>query len=72
MKKSELRELGPGELVTRLNDTQEALQNLKFQKALQQLENPLQIRFLRREIAQLKTVLREQELGLRPVPEEEA
>lgn len=72
MKKSELRELRPGELETRLNDTQEALQNLKFQKALQQLENSLQIRLLRREIAQLKTVLREQELGLRPVLEEEA
>ena len=53
------------ELETRLNDNMDALQNLRFQKALQQIENPLQIRILKREIAQVKTVLRELELGIR-------
>jgi len=53
------------ELETKLNDTMDALQNLRFQKALQQIENPLQIRVLKREIAQVKTVLRELDLGIR-------
>ncbi len=53
------------ELETKLNDNMDALQNLRFQKALQQIENPLQLRVLKREIAQVKTVLRELELGLR-------
>ena len=53
------------ELETKLNDSMDALQNLRFQKALQQIENPLQIRVLKREIAQVKTVLRELELGIR-------
>jgi large subunit ribosomal protein L29 len=65
MKKSELNELGVSELETRLKDNLEALQNLRFQKALQQLENPIQIRHIKKEIAQLKTVLKEYELGLR-------
>ena len=53
------------ELETKLNDDLDALQNLRFQKALQQIENPLQLRGLRREIAQVKTVLREIELKIR-------
>ena len=53
------------ELETKLNDDLDALQNLRFQKALQQIENPLQLRELRREIAQVKTVLREIELKIR-------
>ncbi len=65
MKISELSELQITELETKLQDNMDALQNLRFQKALQQLSNPQQIRFLRREIAQIKTVLREYELGIR-------
>ena len=53
------------ELETKLNDNMDALQNLRFQKALQQIENPLQIRVFKREIAQVKTILRELELGIR-------
>ena len=40
-------------------------QNLRFQKALQQLENPIKINHLKKEIAQLKTIKREFDLGLR-------
>lgn len=65
MKRSELNEMTPSELNVKLHDNQEALQNIRFQKSLQQLENPLQIRHLRREIAQIKTVLREFESGKR-------
>ncbi|MBL7135766.1 MAG: 50S ribosomal protein L29 [Candidatus Marinimicrobia bacterium] len=65
MKQSQLRELSIGELETKLQDNIAALENLRFQKALQQLENPLKIRKVRREIAQIKTVLHEYELGLK-------
>jgi len=65
MKISELSELKITELEIKLQDNKDALQNLRFQKALQQLSDPQQIRFLRKEIAQIKTVLREYELGIR-------
>ncbi len=65
MNRTELNEMNREELEIKLQDDKEALQNLRFQKALQQLENPLQIRYLRREIAQIKTRLREFELGIR-------
>jgi large subunit ribosomal protein L29 len=65
MKTSELRDLQKPELETKLQDNLDALQNLRFQKALQQLADPQQVRVLRREIAQIKTVLREFELGIR-------
>ncbi|MCD6440308.1 MAG: 50S ribosomal protein L29 [Candidatus Marinimicrobia bacterium] len=63
MKKSQLRELSVVELEAKLQDNIAALENLNFQKALQQLENPLKIRNVRREIAQIKTVLREFEIS---------
>ena len=65
MKKSELNEMNQAELENKLQDNLAALQNLRFQKSLQQLENPLGIKVLRRENAQIKTVLREFDLGLR-------
>ena len=65
MKNSQLNEMTKMELETKLADNMDALQNLRFQKALQQIENPLQIRVLKREIAQVKTVLRELELEIR-------
>ena len=65
MKKSDLNKLNAEELNTKLIDNQEALVNLRFQKALQQLDHPQQIRLVRKEIAQLKTAIREFELGKR-------
>ena len=65
MKISELIEMQKPELEVKLQDNLDALQNLRFQKALQQLSDPQQIRYLRREVAQIKTVLREYELGIR-------
>ncbi|HDP67366.1 MAG TPA: 50S ribosomal protein L29 [Candidatus Marinimicrobia bacterium] len=64
MKRSELREMSSTELEARLQDNISALENLRFQKALQQLENPLKIKQVRREIAQIKTVLHEMKLGI--------
>lgn len=57
--------MNQAELENRLQDNLDALQNLRFQKSLQQLENPLGIKVLRKENAQIKTVLREFDLGLR-------
>ena len=65
MRKSKLNKLNQDELVTKLKDNQEALVNLRFQKALQQLGHPQQIRLIRKEIAQVRTVLREFDLGKR-------
>ena len=65
MRKSELNKLSTDELNTKLRDNQEALVNLRFQKALQQLDQPQQIRLIKREIAQVKTAIREIELGKR-------
>ena len=65
MKAYQLKEMNESELKTRLEDSLEAIQNLKFQKALQQLEDGSSISKLRKEIAQIKTVLKEFDLGIR-------
>ena len=65
MKTAQLREMNEMELKIKLNENMEALQNLKFQQALQQLENGSTISKTRKEIAQIKTVLNEYKLGLR-------
>jgi len=65
MKRKELNDLILTDIETKLSDNEEALQNLRFQKALQQLEDPIRINHLKKEIAQLKTVKREFDLGIR-------
>jgi len=65
VKKHQIKELSIDELKTKLSDNLEALENLRFQKAMQQLENPLKIKDIRKEIAQLKTVLHEYDLEIR-------
>ena len=65
MKKNELTEMTVPELRTKLQDGFESLQNFRFQKALQQLENPVQIKHIKKEIAQVKTLLKEYKLGIR-------
>ena len=65
MRKSELTEMTVSELETKLQDDYESLQNFRFQKALQQLEKPVQIKHVKKEIAQVKTLLKEYELGIR-------
>ena len=65
MNKKELGKLNKDELQTKLTDNQEALLNLRIQKALKQLEHPQKIRSIKREIAQIKTVIHEYDLGIR-------
>ncbi len=61
MKIFEIREIPEAELVKRMKDEEENLVHLKFQKATSQLESPIRIRTLRRDIARMKTVLAERE-----------
>ena len=65
MNKADLNKLSKLELEVKLTENQEALMNFKFQKVLQQLEKPQAIRATKREIAQIKTVIRELDLGIR-------
>ena len=65
MKAVQLREMNEIELKSRLDENLDALQNLKFQQALQQLENANIIGETKKEIAQIKTVLNEFRLGIR-------
>ena len=55
MKKSDLRDLNKADIDAKIEENQSKLQKLRFQKALQQLEDPLEIRAIKKEIAQLFT-----------------
>ena len=68
MKREALRELTEEEVSNRLRDSVEELENLKFQHSLRQLENQQRIKIVRRNIAQLKTVINEDRLGLSELP----
>ena len=59
---SDLRKLSDDKLMKRLDECSDALFNLRFQKAMQQLEEPLLIRRKKREIAQIKTLLNEKKI----------
>jgi len=65
MKMEEIKQLSLEELRIRLQDVKDEWANMRFQLALRQLDNPLKVRSIRRDIARLKTVIREHELGLR-------
>ena len=65
MKARELKELkssNPQDLAVKLGDLKAELFNLRFQLATGQLENPMRIREVKKSIAQIKTILREDEL----------
>jgi len=64
MKISEIRDLSSQEIQDKIQDLKEELFNLRFQNAMNQLENPKRISAVKKDIAKLKTILKEQELGL--------
>ena len=72
MKTAEIRELPSEELHTRLDEVKEELFNLRFQHATGQLENYSRLGQLRRDVARLRSIQRERELGIgnEPQPEE--
>jgi large subunit ribosomal protein L29 len=61
---SEFRNLTSVELEQKIAGFKDELFNLRFQLATGQLDNPTQIRDVRKEIARAKTILRERELGI--------
>lgn len=55
----ELRDLSRDELLAKTDELKKELFNLRFQQAMGQIENPMRLRLIRKEIARAKTVLRE-------------
>ncbi|KKM12664.1 50S ribosomal protein L29 [Clostridiales bacterium PH28_bin88] len=62
MKLNEIKDLTTVELERKVDDLKQELFNLRFQLATGQLDNPMRIRVVRRNIARAKTVLREREI----------
>ena len=64
MKINEIRDLSTQELEDKIKDLKEELFNLRFQNATNQLDNPMRIASVKKDIARVKTVLKEKELGI--------
>ena len=62
MKANELRDMSAAELTKKLAELKEELFNLRFQHAINQLENPGRIETVKKDIARVKTVMRSNEL----------
>lgn len=62
MKVTELRELATEELTQKLNDCKQELFNLRFQHAINQLDNPKKLAEVKKTIARIKTIIHEREL----------
>ncbi|MBE6750245.1 MAG: 50S ribosomal protein L29 [Ruminococcaceae bacterium] len=62
MKAKEIREYDLSKLNSKLSDLKEELFNLRFQLAINQLENPMRIVAVKKDIARIKTIIRENEI----------
>ena len=62
MKAAEIRSMSNEELNNKLKDLKAELFNLRFQLAINQLENPMRITAVKKDIARVKTILREHEI----------
>ncbi|HHY77054.1 MAG TPA: 50S ribosomal protein L29 [Clostridiales bacterium] len=62
MKASKIREMSSQELQQKLMELKSELFNLRFQMATGQLENPMRVREVKKDIARIKTIIREREL----------
>ena len=62
MKMEELRKLSTEELNNKIKENKEELFNLRFQQATGNLEKPVRLRELRKQVAKMKTIIREREL----------
>ena len=63
MKASELREMTSAELDSKLQSLKEELFNLRFQLTINQLDNPMRIKAVKKDIARVQTVIRQNELA---------
>lgn len=61
MKSSEIRELSAAELNEKLSDLKTELFNLRFQHAVNQLDNPMRLKVVKKDIARLMTIIKENE-----------
>jgi large subunit ribosomal protein L29 len=62
-KVEDIRDMSDEEIKTRIVEAQEELFRLRFRGATQQLENPALIKSLRRDVARMRTILREREMA---------
>ena len=62
MKTNEIRKLSTEEINKKITESKEELFNLRMKQATGSLENPSRIRELRKNVARLKTILREREI----------
>ena len=63
MKIKEIREMSAEQLAEKLMELKKDLFNLRLQHATNQLENPIRIAEVKKDIARVKTIIREQQLG---------
>ena len=63
MKANDVRKMSSAELENKLADLKKDLFNLRLQHATNQLENPIRIAEVKKDIARVKTIIREQQLG---------
>jgi large subunit ribosomal protein L29 len=63
MKASKVREMGQDELQAKQKELQEQLFRLRVQKSLGQLDNPVKVREVRRDIARVKTVIKQKQVA---------
>ncbi len=65
MKTVELRNFSIEELKDKKNDFKSEIFNLKIQKATGKIENPSRLKILRRDVARIKTIIKESEIGVK-------
>ena len=63
MKAKEIRDMSRDEMVTKLEELKKDLFNLRFQHATNQLDNPIKFVAVKRDIARINTIIREQEIS---------
>jgi len=64
-KKKNIKKMTVDELKKELNEIKDSMLNLRFQKSLQQLEDPKKISYNRKNIARIKTFIRQYEIGIK-------
>ncbi|MCP4581602.1 MAG: 50S ribosomal protein L29 [candidate division Zixibacteria bacterium] len=72
MKARDLRDLTIDEVLQKREEVVKEKFNLKLRQATRQIDNPLRIRLLRRDLARLNTIIREHELKISPIAESAA
>jgi large subunit ribosomal protein L29 len=70
LKPQDIRDMTLTEITMKLSDLEEELFNLRFRNAMKQLDDPLRIRIIKRDVARLKGIIREHELGIRKIASE--